>query len=181
MGEIVDYQVCINWSQSRVKKISFLSNSFPLMWTCFDTRNFKRPTNWFIFGIVTAFCKLLPKTNCHIQSDIQVPAENQYKVGSYWYISITFWIWNLDYVWYKVFAISVDWEYCFYLLRVCFRTILFYFFVLFPVKITPSPSSYMYAYNNSSINLCIYLSMYSVIFSFNVMNIKTQFVFNCLL
>ena len=85
MGEMFDYAL-IGPNQGLKTSFSFLSNSFPLMWTYSDTRYFKQPTNCFIFGIpgvVTAFCKLLPKTNCHIQNDIQVPAENHYKMGSY--------------------------------------------------------------------------------------------------
>ena len=48
-----------------------------MTWTCFDTRNHKQPTNCFIVGIVTAFCKLVPKTNRYVQNDVQVPAEKR--------------------------------------------------------------------------------------------------------
>ena len=55
------------------------------MLTCFDTRNFKQPTNWFIFlGIVTASRMLVPKTNRHAQNNMQMPAEKGYIMGSYW-------------------------------------------------------------------------------------------------
>ena len=42
------------------------------------------------FGIVTAFCKLVPKTNRHVQNDMQVTAEKRYTMGSYWFIEIIF-------------------------------------------------------------------------------------------
>ena len=51
------------------------TNFLLLMWTCFDTPNFKQPMNCFSFGIVTAFCKFVSKTNRQVRNNVQVPAE----------------------------------------------------------------------------------------------------------
>ena len=50
--------------------------SFPIMWLCFHNQNFKQPTNYYIFGIDTAFSKLVTQTNRHIRNDVLVPAKN---------------------------------------------------------------------------------------------------------
>ena len=59
-----------------------------LMWTGFDTQNFKRPTNCFSFDIATAFCKLVPETNRHVRNDVKGPAEKRYNNCSYWFIQM---------------------------------------------------------------------------------------------
>ena len=56
---IDDDQIDPNQGIKRNKNPSF--SFLSLMWTCFDTQNFKRPTNCFIFGMVKVFCKLAPK------------------------------------------------------------------------------------------------------------------------
>jgi len=61
-----------------------------MMWRYFDTHNFKKPTNFFSFGIVPAFCKLVPSTNRHERNDAQVPAELFYYMGSYWFIQMAY-------------------------------------------------------------------------------------------
>ena len=59
MGYICDF-VSVRPNQGLTIRI-LLFHYFPLVWTCFDTQNFKRLTNCFSFGIVTVFCKCVPK------------------------------------------------------------------------------------------------------------------------
>ena len=66
--------------------IAFSANTQSWM----SSLNFIQSTNCFIFGIVAALCKLVPKTNRHEQNDVQVPTEKRYNMGSYWFIVIVF-------------------------------------------------------------------------------------------
>ena len=85
------------------------------MWTCVDIQNFKRPTNCSSVDTVTAFCKLIPKTNRHVRNDVQMSAEERYNMGIYLFIQKVYRIRNLDCVWYLyLFAMFANSEYYFY-------------------------------------------------------------------
>ena len=124
------------------------------MWPRFDTQSFKQPTNC-IVGIVTAFCKLVPKTNRHIR--------NVYRKTLYYRQLLVYsnGVLNMK----SGLSMVYTFDFCELGLLLNLFASLFHnnFLVYFFVYITPLPSNYIYAYNNRSTNVRIFFSLNYVI------------------